>query len=1455
MADSKRFKRRLLAMLLSLTMLLTFFPVSAFADNDSAGTSQLLDKMSEVTEPVNDEGEKEPDVYEQQLEELQRDAKAEAKLYFSKGSDAEQLPSFDDYQKALQYVRSQMVIRENNIDIVVTDAVYQQMDMGEMEDGCQDVLEHTGNPKEGDSFNLVYNTASGEKLSDSSWKVSYYFAYWDTYEQTVAVDAEAEKLVTQLGLKDSSKSDYDKVKAIYDYITANVRYNYDALDEYIPDAHNAYGAFVLHYCVCQGYALMFYRLCLEAGLDCRCVNGTVGEAHQWNIVKVDGKWYLADTTWDEGVSEESYSYFLRGKNDFGHANTDDNFHRDPAFAEKYPVSDYRYGYTPISVEAPEYTLITIDNKTVTTKAENGRAKVLIFFYDKCVFSTALLNEMSEKSFPGVDIIAANFGNLDTLDLVGDFLPAKIPGVYCSCENNYDAMRNIELKTGLINSVNDRCASPTIFLINKDNKIILAQHGLDNSLLSKIENMLVDKNAPPPKTDTTDYGTFITMGVCGDNAVWRYYNNGTLRISGKGALFDITTTYKIDWYDDVEIAYYKGAGKYSNNKRLIEPILYNDHVKRILIDDGITYIGDVMFEKMLNVESIQIPASVTKITNKSKEYGDTIIRKEAVIYGKNNTAASTYAKAHGNTFVALKNNKDPIDYYAGATASVQGLETIKDYLPKADEPNVYTLLTYDKKEIKTRAENGKGKVFVFYEAYEEEDKLPNSLFDQLKQTNIPYADVYFIGNPEWYSDSLELAKEQIESTYPKSFRNSFCLSNTSKPFFEYLQDKYSIGYPSVVIMDGESNIVYAESGLPDDLPALVNSLVTHKGTVTQEETPVDYGDFEKIGVCGNQAIWRYYSDGTLRISGKGNMWEQFDLYSVIGFVENTEYDGGTVGWVLDYINSSHVKRIVIDEGISYIGASMFSDMTNLKSITIPASVVKMPTNTYYDLFHWSIKPTVYGKPNSYAQKYANEYNLEFIPVNALGEPMYYRLAGAGRYQTAVEISKEGFPNGAKTVVLAYGLNYADALAGVSLAKAMNAPILLTNLKSLPAETLAEIKRLKATEVVILGGTGAVGAEVETALKKEGLKTERIAGGTRFETATKIAEKMQKLSGKAPQDIFFVYAFNSADALSVSAVAAVKGSPVIYLKTKGELDDATAAYLKSVKGKVKNAYVIGGTGVITDEMMKKAGDALGIAPQRVAGKNRFETCVEVNNTFKDVLDGNTVCVATGMDFPDALAGGVFAALNHAPLFLINGKAATLTLSNTQKSYLNDKSPRKLYVFGGTGAVPNSHIQKVASAYVPKPDPDPEPEPGSEPEPEPEPEPDPNNSTVYLQGGLLYIDESILGMTYAEVNECFGRKLPATEAWQWDAAFDSYLGYDFNGKGYILFFKDNILKAVRYEITAGTITDKMLSTYKANFGAYTQRADGNGYRFSAKNSTLEVYDNYYDNTSHIVIQYSIK
>ena len=84
--------------------------------------------------------------------------------------------------------------------------------------------------------------------------------------------------------------------------------------------------------------------------------------------------------------------------------------------------------------------------------------------------------------------------------------------------------------------------------------------------------------------------------------------------------------------------------------------------------------------------------------------------------------------------------------------------------------------------------------------------------------------------------------------------------------------------------------------------------------------------------------------------------------------------------------------------------------------------------------------------------------------------------------------------------------------------------------------------------------------------------------------------------------------------------------------------------------------------------------------------------INNYFAILLNSKTVCVAKGLDFPDALAGGVFAANQKAPLLL-----ADTALRDAQKSFLKNKKPNKLYIFGGTVAVPDKLAKEVAKMSV--------------------------------------------------------------------------------------------------------------------------------------------------------------
>ena len=126
----------------------------------------------------------------------------------------------------------------------------------------------------------------------------------------------------------SGMSDFDKVKAINDYMIKNVRYDMDNyLNNTIPDiSYTALGALEKKVAVCSGYAKTFRLLANCAGLEATYIIGDTPEGyHAWNQVKVDGKWYNIDVTWNDGDYEihekghyacSCYQYFLLSNEDF-----------------------------------------------------------------------------------------------------------------------------------------------------------------------------------------------------------------------------------------------------------------------------------------------------------------------------------------------------------------------------------------------------------------------------------------------------------------------------------------------------------------------------------------------------------------------------------------------------------------------------------------------------------------------------------------------------------------------------------------------------------------------------------------------------------------------------------------------------------------------------------------------------------------------------------------------------------------------------------------------------------------------------------------------------------------------------------------------------------------------------------------------------------------------------------
>ena len=141
------------------------------------------------------------------------------------------------------------------------------------------------------------------------------FAYLtNAKEEQQELDAALQEVKSKIDI--SGMTDEEIVLAYHEYLTSTVAYAYeDYFNGTIAANHgyDMYGALVKHSCVCQGYAETMFYLLREAGLSC-AVASSENINHAWNIVKIHGKWYHIDATWDDPVwdmpGRSYHDYFL-----------------------------------------------------------------------------------------------------------------------------------------------------------------------------------------------------------------------------------------------------------------------------------------------------------------------------------------------------------------------------------------------------------------------------------------------------------------------------------------------------------------------------------------------------------------------------------------------------------------------------------------------------------------------------------------------------------------------------------------------------------------------------------------------------------------------------------------------------------------------------------------------------------------------------------------------------------------------------------------------------------------------------------------------------------------------------------------------------------------------------------------------------------------------------------------
>lgn len=303
----------------------------------------------------------------------------------------------------------------------------------------------------------------------------------------------------------------------------------------------------------------------------------------------------------------------------------------------------------------------------------------------------------------------------------------------------------------------------------------------------------------------------------------------------------------------------------------------------------------------------------------------------------------------------------------------------------------------------------------------------------------------------------------------------------------------------------------------------------------------------------------------------------------------------------------------------------------------------------------------------------------------------RLFGQDRFQTAKAISEQVNSGMATDVILTSGNNFPDALSASVLAKKLNAPILLVDNKvQNSSEALTYIyTHLRVDGAIhIIGGEGIIGQDFIAQLNQSGYKNiDRIGGHDRYDTDNLIAQKLD-VAKNTP--VVIASGENFPDALSISSIASSKGYPILLVNQNEMAQDIKDFITNDQPSQV---YIVGGVGVVSEGL--KA-EVQSLAPStsitRLSGQDRFETAGQILKTFS--LNPKTIYLASGNNFPDALAGSALASIKGDPIVLIDSTASTVPPAiESYLKQLHDANVKpEVKTLGGTGVVSDAVVQNV-------------------------------------------------------------------------------------------------------------------------------------------------------------------
>lgn len=288
----------------------------------------------------------------------------------------------------------------------------------------------------------------------------------------------------------------------------------------------------------------------------------------------------------------------------------------------------------------------------------------------------------------------------------------------------------------------------------------------------------------------------------------------------------------------------------------------------------------------------------------------------------------------------------------------------------------------------------------------------------------------------------------------------------------------------------------------------------------------------------------------------------------------------------------------------------------------------------------------------------------------------RISGIDRYDTSVKISEymKTYMKPYKNIVVASGELFPDAISAGILSCHLESPLLLVKRNNIPEvveNNIREMKNLNYTAVV--GGENTITRNVENNLSKYSKKKIRIAGKDRYITSQLSESSLDTILNGYPgtaSDVVGVYSGNNySDALAAT--------PFMYNNySKGEDKLALIAIRPNGNTSEVVRMVFGGENSVNKYKEK----------YRFAGQDRYKTAVEIAKAYKDLLkmDIDTIVLASGEDYPDALCAGPLASSKNAAILLTNSK----TLNEDTREYIKaNTNIKNIIIVGGERSISGS------------------------------------------------------------------------------------------------------------------------------------------------------------------------